>query len=96
MSTNKKFKIGDGVWHRVVQIVQEAMLMGVDCVDLMRQVEVCEDPENAGELALTPEYANQVEKMHAAWLVKAEQLQKELEVAGDVSTAKINFDSGVN
>lgn len=72
---NKKYKHAGQVWARVVQIIQEAMLMGVDCVDLLRQIEVCEDPEAPGTLVLTHEYASQIEKMHATWLKNALELQ---------------------
>ncbi len=77
---NKKYKHAGDVWARVIQIIQEAMLMGVDCVDLLRQVEVVEDPEQPGTLILSPEYVTQVERMHQAWLEKAMTLQEECQV----------------
>lgn len=88
----KRFKHSDAVWHRVVQVIQEAMLMGVDCVDLLRQVEVCEDPESPTTLMLSPEYVVQVEKMHQTWLERAMQLQTPEE---DASTCEIDTNQGL-
>ena len=34
------YKLSDNVLARIVQIVQEGLLLGVDVVDLMRQIEV--------------------------------------------------------
>lgn len=78
---NKSYKFADEVWHRVVQIIQEAMLMGIDCVDLLRMIEVTHGEGN--ELVLTERYIQQVEQMHAKWLAEAERLQKE----GDATKA---------
>lgn len=39
----QELKFADSIWHRVVQIVQEAMLTGVDCSDLLRQIRVEHD-----------------------------------------------------
>lgn len=71
---SQKYTFSDEVWHRVVQIVQEAMIMGVDCVDLLRQIKVQTDPEN-GNLVLTPEYVKQVNHMHEKWLEEAEKIK---------------------
>lgn len=67
-------KLHDSVWHRVVQIVQEAMLTGVDCADLLRQVEVVQSSEKDSSdfLVLTEEYKNRVEQQHKELLSKAE------------------------
>ena len=74
---SQKFKLTDAVWHRVVQIVQEAMLLNQDCVELFRSIEVEED--ESGNLTLTQDYLNNVEKMHEAWLEKAQSLQQQLD-----------------
>jgi hypothetical protein len=55
------YVIGDDVWNRVVQIVQEAMLMGVDCADLLRQVRV---NVTGDVLSLTPEYRKMITEHH--------------------------------
>lgn len=48
------YKLKDEVWHRVIQIVQLAMLTGTDVADYLRQIEVLE--KDPGELGLTQEY----------------------------------------
>jgi hypothetical protein len=68
----KTYKLNDGVWNRVVQIVQEAMLLGVDCADLLRQVEV--EPNDDGQLSLTPEYEKMVKNHHEKLLDEADKL----------------------
>lgn len=59
--TKTTFAMKDEVWHRVVQIVQEALLTGVDCSDLLRQVRV-QESKSGSELELTPEYVQQVKE----------------------------------
>lgn len=59
---NDSLILADGVWHRVVQIIQEAILMGVDCTDLLRQIRVMHGQGN--ELVLTPEYEAMVLEHH--------------------------------
>jgi hypothetical protein len=71
-----KANLHDTVLMRIVQIIQEAMLMGVDCVDIMRQVEV-EYSEEEGKLVLTEEYKHMVVEHHEKWLSEAEKLLKE-------------------
>ena len=56
------YVIGDDVWNRVVQMVQEGMLMGIDVVDIMRQVRVNVGDNNV--LHLTPEYVENVKEQH--------------------------------
>lgn len=65
----------DGVWHRVIQIVQEAMLSGVDCADLLRQIRVCGTSGDPTVLELTPDYQRQVREMHEKMLDHARELQ---------------------
>ena len=68
-------KFADGIWHRVVCIIQEAMLTGVDCADLLRQVRVVPDETDPHVLLLTPEYQRQVREMHEKMLDQAKQIQ---------------------
>ena len=68
-------KFADGVWHRVVQIVQEAMLSGIDCADLLRQVRVVPDETDDHVLVLSPEYQRQVREMHEKMLKQAREIQ---------------------
>lgn len=68
-------RFADSVWHRVVQIVQEAMLTGVDCADLLRQVRVVPDESNPNVLVLSAEYQKQVKEMHDKMLQQAREMQ---------------------
>lgn len=67
-----EYKLTDSVWHRVVQIIQEAMLMGIDCADLLRQVRLKESDET-GVLDLSDSYREQVESMHEKYLADLEE-----------------------
>lgn len=71
----KEFKFADSVWHRVVQIVQEAMLTGVDCADLLRQVNVVPDESDPHTLVLSTEYQKQVKAQHQKMLESAREIQ---------------------
>lgn len=70
-------RFADSVWHRVVQIVQEAMLMGVDCADLLRQVRVVPDASDPNVLVLSADYQRQVKEMHDKMLQQARELQQQ-------------------
>lgn len=70
-----QLKFSDGVWHRVVQIVQEAMLTGVDCADLLRQVRVVPDASDPHVLVLSTDYQRQVKDMHDKMLQQAKDIQ---------------------
>lgn len=84
---NNVYKLSDNVIGRIAQIVQESMLLGVDAVDLLRQVQV--EPSLDGTLELTPEYVKSVQDMHAKLLEEAAELQKNEEL----TTSKIIFES---
>ncbi len=84
MSNQDNLALADEVWHRVVQIVQEAMLMGVDCADLLRQVRVSVGSD--GALVLTPEYKKMVASHHQKWLDEAVAKQAELDSSKIVSS----------
>jgi hypothetical protein len=68
-------KFADSVWHRVVQIVQEAMLTGVDCSDLLRQIRCVPDENDPSVMVLSPEYTKQVREMHEKMLAQAREIQ---------------------
>ena len=70
-----EMKFSDSVWHRVVQIVQEAILTGVDCSDLLRQVRVVPDETDPHVLVLSPDYERQVREMHEKMLKQAREIQ---------------------
>jgi len=74
-SMESKFKFADSVFHRIVQIVQEAMLTGVDCTDLLRQLSVVPDESDPHVLVLSQEYQEQVRAMHQKLLDQANQLR---------------------
>lgn len=66
-----EYKLADNVWHRVVQIVQEAMLLGIDCADLLRQVRL-KAAEEEGVFELSDSYRQQVDSMHEKYLTDLE------------------------
>lgn len=66
--------LSDEVWSRVVQIVQEAMLTGTDCVDLLRQIRVKQGDD--GQLCLTDGYKQLVREFHKQLLDDVARLQK--------------------
>lgn len=68
-------KFADSVFHRLIQIVQEAMLSGVDCADLLRQVRVVPDETDPHVLVLSLDYQRQVKEMHDKMLQQARELQ---------------------
>lgn len=70
------FKLSDNVLHRVVQIVQEAFLTGVDCADIMRQIELEEGAEH-GTLELTEKYKQMVKAQHESMLKFVEEKKAE-------------------
>jgi hypothetical protein len=70
-----KYKMDDTVLYRIVQIVQEAILMGLECGDCLRQIEMTPAENDPGKLVLTSEYKSNVAKMHEEWLKKAEELK---------------------
>lgn len=71
-----EFTISDDVWRRVVQVVQEAMLTGLDCVDYFRQIRVEQSEENSSELVLTSGYKQMVREHHKKLLDEAEAIKQ--------------------
>lgn len=72
------YKISDSVAMRFIQIFQEAVLMGIDGADLMRQVRLVVDEANPDTVVLCPQYENQVLEMHKKYLEDAEKLKDQL------------------
>ena len=70
-------KFSDNVISRIAQIVQEGMLLGLDVVDLMRQIEV--EPVNlvngTTELELTTEYSRNIREHYENLLNDAEKIK---------------------
>lgn len=82
------YKMSDAVAMRMVQIFQEAVLLGVDGADLMRQVRLVQDPEDSESMTLDPAYAASVSKMHEKYLEELEAKQKEQQ-ATSFTTEKV-------
>lgn len=68
------YKISDSVAMRFIQIFQEAVLLGVDGADLMRQVRLVVDEADESTMTLCPDYEKQVVEMHKKYLEDAEKL----------------------
>lgn len=69
-------KLHDSVLARICQIVQESMLLGVDCVDILRQIELEEGTEH-GTLELTEKYKQMVKAQHESMLKFVEEKKAE-------------------
>lgn len=82
------YKISDAVAMRMIQIFQEALLLGVDGADLMRQVRLVVDEINNDTLTLDPSYKEQVSEMHQKYLADAERLKSQ-EANENVFTFKL-------
>jgi len=77
------YKISDTVAMRMIQIFQEALLLGVDGADLMRQVRLVVDENNNDTLTLDPAYQGQVAEMHRKYVEDAERLQSQQKQSTD-------------
>jgi hypothetical protein len=71
------YKISDAVAMRMIQIFQEALLLGVDGADLMRQVRLVADQAEPDTLTLDPQYELQVVESHKKYLAEAEVLRSQ-------------------
>lgn len=69
------YKISDAVAMRMIQIFQEALILGVDGADLMRQVRLVVDESTPDTVTLDPQYEAQVVEMHKKYLDDAELLK---------------------
>jgi len=76
------YKISDSVAMRFIQIFQEAVLMGLDGADLMRQVRLVVDSEEADTLTLDPEYKKFVQESHEKYLA---DIEKKLSTNSDLN-----------
>lgn len=74
---SQEMKLADSVLHRIIQILQEGLLLGVDVSDLMRQMRLELSDEDTGTLVLSPAYEKQVNEMHEKLLKQAEEKQAE-------------------
>ena len=69
------YKLSDSVLFRIVQIVQEGFLMGIDVADLMRQIRLTVDPSDETSLKLDPTYEKTVVESHKKYLEDIEKLK---------------------
>ena len=60
----------------MINIFQEAMLMGIDGADLFRQVRLVVDETNPDTLILDPEYEKLVERSFLKYLEDVQALQE--------------------
>jgi hypothetical protein len=72
----KQYGLSDQVIARIAQIIQEAMMLGIDAVDLLRQIKMKEDGAT-NTLVLTDDYKRTVKAMHDKLLEDAERLQQQ-------------------
>ena len=84
------YKISDSVAMRFIQIFQEAIIMGVDGADLMRQVRLVVDPEDSSTMTLDPGYQKLVAEQHKKYLEEAEKLKSQ---SSDSSVSGIIFEN---
>lgn len=83
--TKTSYALRDDVLNRLVQIVQEAFLTGVDCTDLLRQIRLevtdsasleLESGQSLGRhhlLSLTSDYRQQVKEGHERMVAEIEK-----------------------
>lgn len=72
---SQEMKLADSVLHRIIQILQEGLLLGVDVSDLMRQIRLVQATDDTGTLLMAPAYEKQVNEMHEKLLKQAEEQQ---------------------
>lgn len=73
----KELKLSDQVLHRIVQVIQEALLLGVDCSDIMRQIRLTTSSDDDSVLVLSDDYQKSVVAMHQKLLDEVMQKQEE-------------------
>ena len=74
------YRLSDNIIARIAQILQEGLLLGIDVVDLLRQVEVEVAPDGQ-ELNLTEGYLARVLEHHRKLIEEAEHLKSRNESA---------------
>jgi len=70
---SEEYTCADEVWFRIVQIVQEALLTGTDCADLLRQIRLSKGDND--QMILSATYKEQVKRMHEKLLENAEAIK---------------------
>lgn len=72
---NLEYLLADSVLFRLIQIFQEAMLLGIDGADLMRQIRLRISDEDCNVLELSPEYVKQIDEWHKKLVEEAEAMK---------------------
>ncbi len=85
----KKYKFSDEVSMRLIQIFQEAILLGIDGADLLRQVVVVEGEGGDGTLELEATYIETVERFHEELLAEINEKMAEAEAGMASPSTKI-------
>lgn len=85
---SQDYKLSDEILYRIVQILQEAILMGIDVTDMLRMIRVTTNETD--QLVLSDAYKQQVEKMHEKWLDNVAKLQSEQQTQSESNTKLIN------
>jgi len=70
------YKLDDTVIARIAQILQEAMLFGIDITDLMRMIEL-EPQDDNDKLVMTKKYITQTEAEFTKLVDRAKELKQE-------------------
>ena len=73
----KVFKLSDEVLGRIINILQEAMISGVDILDLFRMMQLTQSEEDENELTLTDDYRESIKKWHNDIALMLEKRQEE-------------------
>lgn len=79
--SKEELELSDGVWARVVQVIQEGIILGQDVVDILRLVRVQHDEINPNVLVLSPAYEVRVKEMHARLVEEAQKISNLTSVA---------------
>jgi len=73
----EKYKLSDSVLARIVNIIQESLLLARDCSDAMRLIELTPDEFDTNKLVLTPEYEQNVKREYDELLKRVEELKSQ-------------------
>lgn len=76
---NIELKFSDNVWARIIQAFQEAILVGTDIGDILREIRVRPCADDPTTLVLTDRYVALVERSHEQLLERAEELKEQHE-----------------
>lgn len=87
---SQEFKLADSAFHRFIQIFQEAVMLGIDGADLMRQMRFVMDENDPNTAVLSPEYVQMVQEHH----VKLIQQAQDLKAARDSKSLIIDPEKG--